>query len=61
MYDPVDQQGISKPAQVSLKTTHHEAGRADVRPKPPLAPESHLPEGLQRPRTGPYGPTKGRA
>src|SRR5436190_13973438 len=62
MYDPVDQQGIPKHDQVPLKTTNHEASRADVRPEPSLPhPEPDLPERLRRPRTGPYGPTKGRA
>jgi hypothetical protein len=53
MHDPVDQQVIP---------TIHEAGRANVRLEAPFPhPEPDLPEGLRRPRTGPYGPTKGRA
>ena len=64
VYDPVNEQGMPQPDQVPLKTTPHEAAQlgADVRPEPDLShPEPDLPEGLRRPRTGPYGPTKGRA
>jgi len=60
----VIEEGRPRPDGASPKTTHHEAAEheADV----PLVPDSpddsrsDLPEGLLRPRTGPYGPTKGR-
>ena len=61
---PIDDEGKPQPHQVPLKATPHEAAEAgaDVRPEPDLShPAPSLPEGLRRPRTGPYGPTKGRA
>jgi hypothetical protein len=61
---PIDDEGKPQPHQVPLKATPHEAAEAgaDVRPEPDLShPGPSLPEGLRRPRTGPYGPTKGRA
>jgi hypothetical protein len=64
VYDPINDEGKPQPDQVPMKTTPHEAAQpgADVRPEPDLShPEPSLPEGLRRPRTGPYGPTKGRA
>jgi hypothetical protein len=64
VHDPINDEEKPQPDQVALKTTPHEAAQpgADVRPEPDLS-HSHLslPEGLRRPRTGPYGPTKGRA
>ena len=62
--DPIDDEGKPQPHQVPLKATPHEAAEAgaDVRPEPDLShPGPSLPKGLRRPRTGPYGPTKGRA
>jgi hypothetical protein len=47
---------------VPVKTTRHDVAHADAPPPPELShPEPDLPEGLRRPRTGPYGPTRGRA
>jgi hypothetical protein len=64
VHEPINDEGKPQPDQVPLKITLHEAAQlgADVRPEPDLThPEPSLPEGLRRPRTGPYGPTKGRA
>lgn len=64
VHDPINVQGKPQPDQVPLKTNPQEAAQpgADVRPEPDLSyPQPDLPEGLLRPRTGPYGPTKGRA
>jgi hypothetical protein len=58
-----DESKPEQPDHVPLKTTAHEAAQhgADVRSEPDLPhPNLSLPEGLRRPRTGPYGPTKGR-
>jgi hypothetical protein len=63
--EPVnDHEGKPRADRIPLKTTCQETAQpsADVQPEPDLShPEHDLPEGLRRPRTGPYGPTKGRA
>jgi hypothetical protein len=64
VHEPVNDEGKPLPGQVPLKTASPEAAQpsADVRPELDLSrPAFSLPEGLRRPRTGPYGPTKGRA
>jgi hypothetical protein len=64
VHDPINDEGKPQTDRVPLKNTPHEAAQpgAAVRPEPDLPqPEPSLPEGLRRPRTGPYGPTKGRA
>ncbi len=58
-HDPIREQVRPHPDQVP--TTPHEVAEPDVAPAPePSHADSDLPEGLLRPRTGPYGPTKGR-
>jgi len=62
--DNDNDEGEPRADRIPLKTTPREAAQpsADVQPEPDLShPEPDLPEGLRRPRTGPYGPTKGRA
>jgi hypothetical protein len=64
--EPISDSDEGKPRaeRIPLKITPKEAAQlsADVQPEPdPSHPEHDLPEGLRRPRTGPYGPTKGRA
>jgi hypothetical protein len=63
-HDSVIEEGRPRPERASPKTAHHEAAELepDMPPVPdPPDPQSDLPEGLLRPLTGPYGPTKGRA
>jgi hypothetical protein len=62
--ESVIEEGRLHPDRASPKTTHHQAAELEpgMPPVPdPPDPQSDLPEGLLRPRTGPYGPTKGRA
>jgi hypothetical protein len=64
VHEPINDVGKLQPDQVPPKTAPHVAAQpgADVRPEFELSnPALLLPEGLRRPRTGPYGPTKGRA
>jgi len=64
VHDPLHDQERPQPRHVPLKTTRHDVAQpaADRPPPPELSrPEPDLPEGLRRPRTGPYGPTRGRA
>jgi hypothetical protein len=63
VHDPINYEGKPQPDRVPLKNTPHEAAQpgAAVRQEPDLPqPEPSLPEGLRRPRTGPYGRTRGR-
>jgi hypothetical protein len=61
VHNPMNDQVKPHHDSAPLKTTPHEPAQptADVQPAPDLT-QSDLPEGLLRPRTGPYGPTKGR-
>ena len=63
-HDTINDEEKPQRDQVPVKTAPHETAQhgADVPPEPELShPQPDLPEGLRRPRTGPYGPTKGRA
>jgi hypothetical protein len=64
LHDPLNDQERPQPHQVPLKTTRQDAAQPDTDAPPPPElshSEPDLPEGLRRPRTGPYGPTRGRA
>jgi hypothetical protein len=64
VHDSVIEEGRPRSDRASPKTTDDEGAefKPDMPPVPdPSDSQSDLPEGLLRPRTGPYGPTKGRA
>lgn len=61
-FDPVSNDGMPQPNQVSVATTDHEAAQrgADIRPDPLPGHEDILPEGLKRARVGPDHKPVGR-